>query len=498
VANTADDSISAFNLGGSGDLTAIGSAIPAGDGPIGLAVTPAGTALYAANFNSGTVSEWAVNSDGSLQPLGDALTSGSGARAVAVSADGSRALVVNGGDGTVSRFLVGTGGTLTAAGTAASGPPGATSVAIAPSGKSAYVGGSSAVAAYDFAPNAALTPQTNSPISTNASAGAVAITPDQGPLAKLDAVAAPATLNSTFEGGASLDPDGSVSTWSWDFGDGSIATGHSVTHAYQHEGTYVVTLTIADNEGCGSKSTYTGQATACAGTPFSVLSKVLSVGPTPVTTVPDQECAHDGNDGFCGTPDQKAPEVTVLGLNDGSSISEIDAPTVLAGSITPDPSGIQVVRMRLAKAAGTIRATRTIRKQVCRTRRLHGRKRHTCKLKKVVVRTKTKVPACQTVSGTHNYLVTYACSRLPWITVSSGDGQFRYDLPVALGIGSYTVQVIATDAAGNSDVIQSGRNSISFKVVKTPANTGTGAGDNSGGTTTATPPPPLNDTGSPF
>ena len=30
-----------------------------------------------------------------------------------------------------------------------------------------------------------------------------------------------------------------------------------------------------------------------------------------------------------------------------------------------------------------------------------------CTRKKVTVRTKTKVPACQTVSGTHNYLVTY-------------------------------------------------------------------------------------------
>jgi hypothetical protein len=59
--------------------------------------------------------------------------------------------------------------------------------------------------------------------------------------------------------------------------------------------------------------------------------------------------------------------------------------------------------------------------------------------------------------------------------------------------------VIATDGAGNADVLEPGRNQMKFKVVTTPPNSGDGSGDTGGGgTTTTTPTPPVNDTGSPF
>lgn len=47
----------------------------------------------------------------------------------------------------------------------------------------------------------------------------------------------------------STDADGSVSTWSWDFGDGTTATTQNTSHAYAVSGTYVVTLTVMDNDG---------------------------------------------------------------------------------------------------------------------------------------------------------------------------------------------------------------------------------------------------------
>jgi DNA-binding beta-propeller fold protein YncE len=497
VANKGDDSISVYSVSATGALTAAGLAVPgAGDGPTGLAVTPAGTALYATNANAGTVSQWRINTDGSLTSLGDDVAAGSGARSIAVSPDGTRALVANPGDSSISRYVIGATGALIAMGTTP-GPAGAMSVAISPSAKSAYVGGTSQLAAFDLSNLAALTSQGT---NQSAPANALTITPDQGPQAKLDAVPAPATVASAFEGGASLDPDGTVTSWSWSFGDGATATGHAASHVYQQPGTYTVTLTIADDEGCSTTSPYTGQFTSCAATPFATLSKTISVGPVPVLIVPDQTCGHDGDDGFCGTPDHKAPLATLLGINNGASINDIDAPIVFAGSITPDPSGIKSVKLRFSKAAGTVRGKKTVRKKVCHTRKVHGKKRRTCARRKVVVRTKTKVPACQTFSGTHNYLITYRCSKLPWIVIPAADGAFRYDIPVALGIGSYTVDVIATDGAGNSDVLEQGRDSLRFKIVKTPANTGTGAGDTSGGTTTGptTTPPPVTDTGSPF
>lgn len=47
----------------------------------------------------------------------------------------------------------------------------------------------------------------------------------------------------------SLDPDGDIVSWFWDFGDGNTSTTQNVTHRYQALDTYVVSLTITDNDG---------------------------------------------------------------------------------------------------------------------------------------------------------------------------------------------------------------------------------------------------------
>lgn len=52
----------------------------------------------------------------------------------------------------------------------------------------------------------------------------------------------------SFNGGASYDPDGSIISYEWDFGDGDTASGRNATHAYEAAGTYWVTLTVFD--GC--------------------------------------------------------------------------------------------------------------------------------------------------------------------------------------------------------------------------------------------------------
>jgi chitodextrinase len=45
------------------------------------------------------------------------------------------------------------------------------------------------------------------------------------------------------------DPDGYIKDYFWDFGDGSSATGHSVTHIYTEKDIFNVTLTVTDNDG---------------------------------------------------------------------------------------------------------------------------------------------------------------------------------------------------------------------------------------------------------
>ncbi|MBD1584454.1 PKD domain-containing protein [Pseudoalteromonas sp. S16_S37] len=61
-----------------------------------------------------------------------------------------------------------------------------------------------------------------------------------------------------FTSNGSNDPDGSIVSYLWDFGDGTQSTDPQVTHAYSDTGTYTVRLTVTDNTGNAS----TAQATA--------------------------------------------------------------------------------------------------------------------------------------------------------------------------------------------------------------------------------------------
>ena len=56
-----------------------------------------------------------------------------------------------------------------------------------------------------------------------------------------------------FDGSNSHDPDGTIATYDWEFGDGEAAKGCQVSHRFRgamdEPKTYTVTLTVRDNEG---------------------------------------------------------------------------------------------------------------------------------------------------------------------------------------------------------------------------------------------------------
>ncbi|MEW5900688.1 MAG: PKD domain-containing protein [Acidobacteriota bacterium] len=53
----------------------------------------------------------------------------------------------------------------------------------------------------------------------------------------------------TFDASASRDPDGSIVSYSWTFGDGGRASGKVVKHTYTRWGTFSVTLSVRDDAG---------------------------------------------------------------------------------------------------------------------------------------------------------------------------------------------------------------------------------------------------------
>ena len=54
-------------------------------------------------------------------------------------------------------------------------------------------------------------------------------------------------LECDFDGTGSDDPDGTIDTWAWDFGDGDSATEASPTHTFGSADSYQVTLTVTDD-----------------------------------------------------------------------------------------------------------------------------------------------------------------------------------------------------------------------------------------------------------
>ncbi|HSK70547.1 MAG TPA: PKD domain-containing protein, partial [Pyrinomonadaceae bacterium] len=63
---------------------------------------------------------------------------------------------------------------------------------------------------------------------------------------------APLAVN--FTGSGSYDPDGTISSYSWNFGDGTTSTQANPSKTYNNVGNYTATLTVTDNNGASSSS----------------------------------------------------------------------------------------------------------------------------------------------------------------------------------------------------------------------------------------------------
>lgn len=63
-------------------------------------------------------------------------------------------------------------------------------------------------------------------------------------------------------GTASTDPDGTITSYSWAFGDGTTGSGATVAHSYTAAGTYVAELTVTDDDGATSTASQSVTVTA--------------------------------------------------------------------------------------------------------------------------------------------------------------------------------------------------------------------------------------------
>lgn len=73
---------------------------------------------------------------------------------------------------------------------------------------------------------------------------------------------------------ASVDPDGFIATWAWDFGDGSTSVEQNPVHEYAAGGAYTVTLTVVDDTGETANAVAPVEVLAAAGETSTARARV--------------------------------------------------------------------------------------------------------------------------------------------------------------------------------------------------------------------------------
>jgi YVTN family beta-propeller protein len=307
---SAPDNVSKIDL-----ATGIVTAIPVGHNLAGIAVAADSRTAYVVSSSDNAV----IPIDSATNAVGAPIPVGPFPSGIAVTPDGARAYVLLPGEEKLVRIDLATN---TATGAIPNVP--GFELAISPGGTKAYAVGGVEVTPVDLATSVAGTPIVSStqgsfedvailpdgsraymttqrfemstsiglmtPLATssnslepafplNASiARALAIVPNQPPHATF--TAATNGLGASFNAGASTDSDGAVARYDWDFGDGSGAAnaGATPTHAFAKAGTYQVTVTETDNEGCSVALVFTGQTAYCNGSSVARHTLPVKVG----------------------------------------------------------------------------------------------------------------------------------------------------------------------------------------------------------------------------
>jgi DNA-binding beta-propeller fold protein YncE len=293
VVNFFSDGVSQYTVGPGGGLLPMATPIVrAGNDPVAIAVSPDGKSVYVVNSGTGGpngVSQYDVGPGGALTPKTPAtVAAGAGPRGIAVSPDGNSAYVVSQNTG-VSQYDVGPGGALTPKTppiVAAGNNP--SEIAVSPDGKSAYVtneagSGAGGVSQYDVGPSGALSPKTPAIVGTGETPTGIAVSPDPGPVAAFSATPAPPGAPTLFNASASSDSDGAITSYAWNFGDGTslTTTSPTVKHVYAHVGSYNATLTVTDDAGCSTQIVFTGQTAYCNGGPRAQANRALTIAALP-------------------------------------------------------------------------------------------------------------------------------------------------------------------------------------------------------------------------
>jgi YVTN family beta-propeller protein len=284
-----------------------------------LSITPDGKTLYVGNFSLGNV----TTVDTVTNTAGVSIITGAIPGMIAITTDGTRAYVVNFGSDTISVIDLVTNIVVnTIVFPTGSGPYGSF---IIPNGQTMYVANinNSTVSVVDIASNSIVdiipfvagsepfwvvsTPDskkiyvinqntddvtpidvasnTVEPSFANISGQMqdIVMSPDQAPVAYFSVNVQSSGLPTQFNASASISPIGTISSYAWDFGDGTtlITNTPIVNHTYSSTNSFNAMLTVTNSAGTSTSKVFSSRFMSNNGGPTATVSQMIIIPPSP-------------------------------------------------------------------------------------------------------------------------------------------------------------------------------------------------------------------------
>jgi YVTN family beta-propeller protein len=248
----------------------VGAPIPVGETPQMIAISPDGGTAYVSEEGAEAVG---IVDTALRKEVGRILLPGTTPWGLAVTPDGKRLYVGDEAkEGMITAFSTATSKQIGAPIAVGALPR---ELAFTPDGDTLYVADreSGDVTPIDTATGAAQAPIRLPGLGPSQ----LAVTPDLSPTAAFTAPSAIATVPTVFSGAPSTDPDGTIASYSWAFGDNVLGIGVNPIHTYAAAGTYNAQLSVVDNEGCGVEQVFTGRTAYCGGNPLAKVTHPIQV-----------------------------------------------------------------------------------------------------------------------------------------------------------------------------------------------------------------------------